>query len=85
MYMNEREIIEKARKGFDEDFAKKSYMENRIGDDKHLNVILNSLDISPKSNILDLGTGGGYLAFQIAEINSESQVIGLDIAVKLCR
>lgn len=80
--MNEQEIIEKARKGFDEDFAKKNYMEGRTGDDKHLNVILNSLDIAPKSNILDLGTGGGYLAFPIAEINSESQVIGLDIAVK---
>lgn len=80
--MNEQETIEKARNSFDEDFAKKNYMENRTGDDKHLNVILNSLDISPKSNILDLGTGGGYLAFPIAEINSESQVIGLDIAVK---
>ncbi|WP_297423042.1 class I SAM-dependent methyltransferase [Clostridium sp.] len=80
--MNEREIIEKARKGFDEDFAKKNYMENRTGDDKHLNVILNSLDIASKSKILDLGTGNGYLAFPIAKINNESEVIGLDIAVK---
>lgn len=82
MYMKEQEIIEKARKGFDEDFAKKNYMENRTGDDKHLNVILNSLDIAPKSKILDLGTGSGYLAFPIAKINCESEIIGLDIAVR---
>lgn len=80
--MKEQEIIEKARKGFDEDFAKKNYMEKRTGDDKHLNIILNSIDIAPKSKILDLGTGSGYLAFPIAKINTDSEVIGLDIAIR---
>ena len=80
--LKEQEIIEKARNSFDEDFAKKNYMEKRTGDDEHLKKILNSLNILPGSKILDLGTGNGYLAFPIAEINNDSEVIGLDIAVK---
>lgn len=80
--MKEQEIIEKARKGFDEDFAKKNYMDKRTGDDEHLNKILNRLNIASKSRILDLGTGSGYLAFPIAKISNDSEVIGLDIAIK---
>jgi ubiquinone/menaquinone biosynthesis C-methylase UbiE len=80
--MKEQEIIEKVRKGFDEDFSKKNYMEKRTGDNQHLNKILSYLNISPKSKILDLGTGNGYLAFSIAKISKDSEVIGLDIAVK---
>jgi ubiquinone/menaquinone biosynthesis C-methylase UbiE len=82
IYIKEQEIIEKARKGFDEDFAKKNYMEKRTGDDEHLNLIINCLNITPKSKILDLGTGSGCLAFPISKINNKSEVIGLDIAVR---
>jgi len=80
--MEEQAIINKARKGFDEDFAKKDYMEKRTGDDDQLKKIINSLNISPQSKILDLGTGSGYLAFPIAKIHIDSEIIGLDIAVK---
>jgi ubiquinone/menaquinone biosynthesis C-methylase UbiE len=76
------EIIEKARKSFDKDFAKSSYMEQRIGDEQHLKQIIKSLSISKQSKILDLGTGNGYLAFPIAKANSDSEIVGLDIAVK---
>ena len=82
IYLKEQEIIEKARKGFDEDFAKKNYMEKRTGDDEQLNEIIKSLNISTQSTILDLGTGSGYLAFPIAITYNDSEVIGLDIAVK---
>lgn len=80
--MKVQEIIEKARKGFDEDFAKKNYMEKRTADNEHLKAILNIINITSKSKILDLGTGSGYLAFPIANMNNDSEVIGLDIAVK---
>lgn len=80
--MKEQEIIEQARKGFDEDFAKKNYMEKRTYDNEHLNLILKCLNFAPKSKILDLGTGSGYLAFQVAQINRDNEVIGLDIAVR---
>jgi len=80
--LKEQAIINKARKGFDEDFAKKDYMEKRTGDDDQLKKIINRLNISPQSKILDLGTGSGYLAFPIAKTHKDSEVIGLDIAVK---
>ena len=80
--MKEQEIIEKARNCFDEDFAKKNYMQKRTGDDDHLKRIISSINIFPQSKILDLGTGSGYLAFPIAKINNDSEIIGLDIAVK---
>jgi ubiquinone/menaquinone biosynthesis C-methylase UbiE len=80
--LNQQEIIEKARKGFDEAFSKKNYMEKITNDDEHLRKIINCLNLSPMSRILDLGTGNGYLAFPIAKTNKDSKVIGLDIAVK---
>jgi len=80
--LKDQEIIEKARKAFDEDFARNNYMEKRTGDDEHLKAILNCLNIAPESKILDLGTGRGYLAFPLAKMNNDSEVTGLDIAVK---
>jgi len=80
--LKDENIIEKARKGFDDDFAKKNYMEERTDDHKHLEKIINNLNISTQSKILDLGTGSGYLAFPIAKTYNDSEIIGLDIAVK---
>lgn len=51
--MKEQEIINKARIGFDKDFSKKNYMEKRTEDNEQLNKILNSLNISHKSKILN--------------------------------
>ncbi len=75
--MDESTIIQKARAGFDEDFSKENYMEQRTGDAVHLQKILSCLNIVPHSKILDLGTGSGFLAFSIAQDNSESTVVGL--------
>ncbi len=80
--MNNRAIIQKVKKAFDEDFSKKNYMEERTCDTKHLDKILACLNIKAQSNILDLGTGSGFLAFPIAEMNTECSVYGLDIATK---
>jgi len=80
--MNQKEIVDKARKGFEEAFAKKGFMEAVIGDDKHLQQILNSLIVKEGYKVLDLGTGSGYIAFPLAKMNPSSEIIGLDIAVK---
>jgi ubiquinone/menaquinone biosynthesis C-methylase UbiE len=80
--MDTQTIVQKAREGFDEDFSKENYMEKRTGDTEHLQKILTYLHIIPHSNILDLGTGSGFLAFPIAQIYRECSVFGLDIAVR---
>lgn len=80
--MDEEYIIQKARVGFDDDFSKINYMEERTGDNEHLQNILRCLNIKPHSKVLDLGTGSGFLAFPIAQGNLECSVIGLDIAVR---
>ncbi|QHQ60836.1 methyltransferase domain-containing protein [Anaerocolumna sedimenticola] len=80
--MNKHTIIQKARAGFDEDFLKKNYMEERTGDVEHLLKILSHLNITSHSRILDLGTGSGFLAFPIAQADPENTVTGLDIAVR---
>ena len=80
--MDEQAIIRKARAGFDEDFSKINYMEQRTGDNEHLHNIISHLKITPHSRILDLGTGSGFLSFPIAQSNTECIVVGLDIAVR---
>ena len=80
--MKEKEIVEKARKEFEEDFSKQGYMENRTGDEKHLQQILNSLIVKEGYRVLDLGTGSGYIAFPFAKMNPSSEIVGLDIAAK---
>lgn len=78
--MDKQEIIIKARRHFEEDFAS-GYMEEITGDDAHLKKILAGLAISTGDKVLDLGTGSGYLAFPIAELHANSDVTGLDIVV----
>ena len=48
-------------------------------DEKHLNDILEIINIRPGIKILDLGCGSGYLTFPIAKRNENAYVIGLDI------
>ncbi|MDP4088785.1 MAG: class I SAM-dependent methyltransferase [Bacillota bacterium] len=79
--MDDKEIIERARKDFEEDFAKNGYMESRTGDEKHLEQILDSLIVNDGFKVLDLGTGSGYLAFPLAKRNPNSIITGLDIVV----
>lgn len=51
-----------------------------IRDDKHLSVFMQLLDGGNYSNILDIGTGTGYLAFPLAEEYTTSKIYGIDIA-----
>lgn len=79
--MKKEEIIETARKNFEESFKSKKYYEMQTQDNEHLRRILDSLLINNNSRVLDLGTGSGYLAFPIAESHVDCEVVGLDIVV----
>jgi len=71
--------IEKARQGFEKSFDEKNFYNRQTQDEKHLDSILNTLEIRAGDRILDFGTGNGYLAFAIAKKYPECSVIGLDI------
>lgn len=80
--MNNKESIEKTKQGFETSFSTSAYYDKQTKDEKHLESILQFLQVKPGMRILDLGTGTGYLAFPIAENNKEVEVIGLDIVEK---
>lgn len=76
------ESIEKTKKSFEESFETGAFYNKQTQDKKHLELILNYLNINPGMKILDLGTGTGYLAFPLAKRYPEVNIIGLDIVEK---
>ena len=78
------DIVAKARKQFDKDFFTEGYIDI-ISDDKHLEKILNNIDIKDGNKILDLGTGSGYIAFPLSDKSKDIEVVGLDIAQNTIR
>jgi ubiquinone/menaquinone biosynthesis C-methylase UbiE len=73
------EIVKKARDGFNKDLLNENYY--RIhSDEEHLKALIESLDVKSQGKYLDLGTGNGYIAFELAGISQDIQVYGLDIA-----
>lgn len=74
--------IEKTKRGFEESFRSASYYERQTRDEKHLELIMDFLEVEPGMKILDLGTGTGYLAFPFAERYGQAEVVGLDIVEK---
>ncbi len=71
--------IQKTKQGFEESFKEGTLYNKQTQDDKHLNMILDFMNIKKQSNILDLGTGSGYLAFAIAAKYPDCNITGLDI------
>ncbi len=49
-------------------------------DASHLEALMNLLDVQPSGRFLDLGTGNGYLAFEMARRFPDAAVTGLDVA-----
>lgn len=77
--VNAKEIIGQARQGFDDKLHTNEY--RRIhADEVHLNSLMNLLEILPDKKYMDLGTGNGYLAFEMAKRYHCIQVTGVDIA-----
>ena len=77
--MNSKEIVSKAKQSFERVLDNEKYV-NIIKDDKHLKLLLEMIEGKQCENILDIGTGTGYLAFPLAQINPSAQVYGIDIA-----
>lgn len=77
--MKDTESVKQARESFNRIIDNKTYA-NIIRDDKHLAAIMNLLEEDEYGNILDIGTGTGYLAFPLAAKYTASTVYGIDIA-----
>lgn len=71
--------IKDTKEGFEKSFLEGNLYNRQTQDRNHLNKILECLHIKSGDRILDLGTGSGYLAFEIAQKYPGSMVIGLDI------
>ena len=78
--MEKQNLVEQARRRFDRELHTDEY--RRIhGDAAHLEALMNFLDVRPHKRYLDLGTGNGYLAFEMAHRFPDIAVTGLDIAL----
>lgn len=77
--MKETEIVKKAKERFNKDLLAENY-HNIHSDEAHLKALISSLQVKPQGNYMDLGTGNGYIAFELARIYRNIQVYGLDIA-----
>lgn len=71
--------IKQTKEGFEKSFLEGNLYDRQTQDRNHLNKIMECLHIKSGDRILDLGTGSGYLAFEIARKYPDSIVIGLDI------
>ena len=82
--MRRQEIIEQARQGFDGKLHTDTYRKIH-SDEGHLNALVGFLDIRPAKRYLDLGSGNGYLAFEMAGRFPGIFVTGVDIATNSIR
>lgn len=79
MHFKANESIEITKRSFEESFLTENFYNKQTQDQAHLKLILNYLKIDDGMNILDLGTGTGYLAFPVAAQYPKAEVTGLDI------
>ncbi len=77
--MDTKEIVKKAKQSFEKVLDNEKYA-NIIKDDRHLQVLLDMVNDKKWEQILDIGTGTGYLAFPLACLNADAKVYGIDIA-----
>jgi len=77
--MQARDIIDQARQSFDKILHSDTYPKIHA-DASHLDALLALVEIQPQKHYLDLGTGNGYIAFELASRYPSLSVTGLDIA-----
>jgi ubiquinone/menaquinone biosynthesis C-methylase UbiE len=82
--MKAQDVIEQARQGFDEELHTAEYRKIHA-DAVQLEALLQMVDIRANKRYLDLGTGDGYIAFELAARFPSLFVTGLDIAVNSIR
>lgn len=80
--MNTQESISQTKAEFEKSFATKDFYNKQTQDNNHLQKILEFIPLKSNIRVLDLGTGSGYLSFEIAKEYPDIQVTGLDIVEK---
>ncbi len=78
---NEKQIIEKAKQGFEADLFAQNYSQIH-SDEQHLIDLFNLCQLAKGKHYLDLGTGNGYVAFEMAKQTPDIYVTGIDIVAK---
>ena len=79
--VSDKQIIEKAKQGFATDLFAQNYSQIH-SDEQHLTNLLNLCQLVKGKHYLDLGTGNGYIAFEIAKQSPDIFVTGIDIVAK---
>jgi ubiquinone/menaquinone biosynthesis C-methylase UbiE len=77
----EKQILERAKQGFEKDLFAGNYDQIHLDRD-HLTGLLDLCQLVPDKRYLDLGTGNGFVAFELARQNPRILVTGLDIVHK---
>lgn len=77
----ENNIISQAREGFEAAFSEYESFNPNMYYEPSMREVIEMLPLRRDMNILDLGTGNGFLAFPFAELPGSS-VTGLDILPK---
>lgn len=78
--------IDTTKKWFDEFFSNRDEYNLQTQDEKHLDAIICALEIcNSECRVLDIGTGTGYLSFEIAKRYKNAKVTGLDIVEETLR
>jgi ubiquinone/menaquinone biosynthesis C-methylase UbiE len=73
-----QDIVRRAKESFGRDLLTPGYSQ-LISDAEHLANILKLCDVLPGKNYLDIGTGSGYVAFELARQHPAVSVAGIDI------
>jgi len=79
--MDIKKSINSTRKGFEQSFQEADFYNKQTSDDNHLKLLLDLVNPKENDTILDLGTGSGYIAFPLSELNQNINVIGMDIVI----
>ena len=79
--MNENEIVRAAQYRFDPLLHTREYRAVH-SDAEHLESLISLFEIRCGKSYLDLGTGNGYIAFELARRFESARVFGLDVAEK---
>jgi len=76
---NIMEQINASRKSFDAVLHTPSYRQIH-GDYDHLEGLLRLINVDERASLLDLGTGDGYVAFEMAKRWPKRSIVGVDVA-----
>lgn len=74
--------IKSTKREFEKRFLDGYYYNRQTQDEKHKNMLLSSLHVYEAADILDYGTGSGYLAFSLAKRWRNCKITGVDIVTE---